>query len=55
MSAWWGRLLWDETGSVDALDWAFVATLLVLGAITGAVASRQAVLEPTEPPPAHAR
>jgi hypothetical protein len=49
MRAWLQRLWQDERGSVDALDWAFVATLLVIGAITGVVASRP---EPKEDPPA---
>ena len=42
--------LWeDEAGSVPA-EWAFVATILVLGAITGLVASRQARLDSAERP-----
>jgi hypothetical protein len=42
--------LWnDEAGSVPA-EWAFVASILVLGAITGLVASRQARLENVERP-----
>jgi hypothetical protein len=36
------RHLWcDETGSASPM-WAFIATILVLGAITGMVASQQA-------------
>ncbi len=41
----------DERGSVG-VEWAFIATILVLGAITGAVIAQQAALEPDEPPPA---
>jgi hypothetical protein len=48
------QLLWrfwhDETGSMPA-EWAFVATILVLGAITGMVAARQAALAQAETPP----
>jgi Flp pilus assembly protein TadG len=44
------RRFWhDERGSVG-MEWAFVATILVLGAITGVVASRQALLSQQEPP-----
>jgi hypothetical protein len=44
--------LWnDEAGSVST-EWAFVASILVLGAITGLVASRQARLEGGERPAA---
>jgi len=34
----------DECGAVVAGEWVFVATILVLGSITGLVAVRQAVL-----------
>jgi hypothetical protein len=37
--------LWqDDCGALIATEWVFVATILVLGAITGLVAVRQAVL-----------
>jgi hypothetical protein len=45
------RHLWcDETGSASPM-WAFIATILVLGAITGVVASRQAGLSAHDDPP----
>jgi hypothetical protein len=37
--------LWsDDCGALIATEWVFVATILVLGAITGLVAVRQAIL-----------
>ena len=37
--------LWsDDHGALIATEWVFVATILVLGAITGLVAVRQAVI-----------
>jgi len=37
--------LWnDDCGALIATEWVFVATILVLGAITGLVAVRQAVV-----------
>jgi Flp pilus assembly pilin Flp len=37
--------LWkDDAGALIATEWVFVATILVLGAITGLVAVRQAVI-----------
>jgi Flp pilus assembly pilin Flp len=37
--------LWkDDCGALIATEWVFVATILVLGSITGLVAVRQAVL-----------
>ncbi len=39
----------DEAGSIT-LEWAFVATILVLGAITGLVVARQSGLGETERP-----
>jgi Flp pilus assembly pilin Flp len=37
--------LWDdESGALIAAEWVFVATILVLGSITGLVAVRQAVI-----------
>lgn len=39
------RRLWDDDcGALIATEWVFVATILVLGAITGLVAVRQAIL-----------
>jgi Flp pilus assembly pilin Flp len=39
------RRLWnDDRGALIATEWVFVATLLVLGIITGLVAVRQAVI-----------
>jgi hypothetical protein len=39
------RRVWqDDTGALIATEWVFVATILVLGAITGLVAVRQAVI-----------
>jgi Flp pilus assembly pilin Flp len=38
------RLWEDDSGALIAAEWVFVATILVLGAITGLVAVRQAVL-----------
>jgi hypothetical protein len=37
------RLWKDDTGALIATEWVFVATILVLGSITGLVAVRQAV------------
>jgi Flp pilus assembly pilin Flp len=34
----------DERGAVVAGEWVFVATILVLGAVTGAVIARHAAL-----------
>jgi Flp pilus assembly pilin Flp len=44
------RFWHDERGSIG-VEWAFIATILVLGAITGAVAVQQAALEPEDSPP----
>jgi hypothetical protein len=39
------RRLWqDDCGALIATEWVFVATILVLGSITGLVAVRQAIL-----------
>ncbi len=39
------RRLWhDDCGALIATEWVFVATIMVLGAITGLVAVRQAIL-----------
>jgi Flp pilus assembly pilin Flp len=42
----------DERGFVPAPEWALVATILVLGAITGMVAARQAAFTDTADVPA---
>jgi Flp pilus assembly pilin Flp len=40
------RKLWkDDCGALIATEWVFVATILVLGIITGLVAVRQAVID----------
>src|SRR5437016_8885881 len=38
------RLWADDGGALIATEWVFVATILILGAITGLVAVRQAVI-----------
>jgi hypothetical protein len=38
------RFWYDERGSLIVTEWVFVATILVLGTITGLVAVRQATL-----------
>jgi len=39
------RSLWsDDCGALIATEWVFVATILILGIITGLVAVRQAVI-----------
>ena len=39
------RRLWaDDGGALIAVEWVFVATILVLGIITGLIAVRQAVI-----------
>ena len=38
----------DECASVVAGEWVFVATILVLGAVTGAVVARHAALAEAE-------
>jgi hypothetical protein len=42
----------DEAGLVTSPEWALVATILVLGAITCLVAARSASSLDSEPPPA---
>jgi len=44
MSRMFLRLWRDDCGALIATEWVFVATILVLGAITGLVAVRQAIL-----------
>ncbi len=49
------RLWRDEDGFVT-VDWSLLTTILVLGAITGAVLTRQVPLaDPDEAPPAEVR
>lgn len=48
---WLTRFLSEEHGFVTSPEWAFVATILVLGAITATLASRQAEQREAEPPP----
>ena len=43
------RFVREEGGFVSGPEWAFVATILVLGAITGAVLTRQAAEREVEP------
>jgi hypothetical protein len=38
------RLWIDDSGALIATEWVFVATILILGSITGLVAVRQAVM-----------
>jgi Flp pilus assembly protein TadG len=52
MGRWLGAFCRDERGSVVALEFAFVATVLVLGAVTGLVAARQAALAYEDEPAA---
>jgi len=41
----------DESGSVMVGDWVFVATILVLGAVTGMVALHQPTLDDNDDAP----
>ncbi len=50
MYHWLKHLLWDEAGFVASPEWAFLATILVLGAITGIVVNRHARDQDVEPP-----
>ena len=43
-----GRLWRDDEGALIATEWVFVATILVIGSITGLVAVRQAILAELE-------
>jgi hypothetical protein len=43
------RFVREEGGFVSGPEWAFVATILVLGAITGAMLTRGAVVEREAP------
>jgi hypothetical protein len=49
---WLYRFVSEEGGFVTSPEWAFVATILVLGAITATLASRQADQREASPPPA---
>jgi len=50
------RLWHEEAGTVPGPEWALVATILVLGAITGVFASRQvSLVDVDNPPPAQVR
>jgi hypothetical protein len=45
MGKWFLERFWhDDEGSVLAVQWVLVATVLVLGAVTGLAAFREAVL-----------
>ena len=44
MDRLWSRLWSDDQGALIATEWVFVATILILGIITGLVAVRQAVI-----------
>jgi Flp pilus assembly pilin Flp len=46
-----GRFWRDESGSVMVGDWVFVATILVLGAVTGMVALHQRTLDESDDAP----
>jgi hypothetical protein len=50
------RLWYEEAGSVASPEWALIATILVLGAITGVVASQQiSLIDVDDPLPAQVR
>jgi hypothetical protein len=55
MRHWFLRLWREEAGSVPGPEWAVIATILVLGAITAVVSARQAALIDAEAPPAQVR
>jgi Flp pilus assembly pilin Flp len=42
------RLWKDDCGAMLAVEWVFVATILVIGSITGLVAVRQAIIQELE-------
>jgi hypothetical protein len=44
------NFLADEAGFVTSPEWALAATVLVLGALTGLIATQQAGSPDTEPP-----
>jgi hypothetical protein len=43
-----GRLWSDDCGAMLAVEWVFVATILIIGSITGLVAVRQAIITELE-------
>jgi Flp pilus assembly pilin Flp len=56
MRKWLARFWRDERGAVAAGEWVFVATILALGAVTGAVVARHlALAEPADAPAALGR
>ena len=42
--------LWRDESAVVSPEWAFIVTILVLGAVTGLVASRQANVQTFDEP-----
>ena len=42
--------LWRDESAVVSPEWAFIVTILVLGAITGLVANRQAKVQTVDRP-----
>jgi hypothetical protein len=42
------RLWTDDAGALLAVEWVFVATILIIGSITGLVAVRQAIITELE-------
>ena len=42
--------LWRDESAVTSPEWAFIVTILVLGAVTGLVASRQAKVQTFDEP-----
>ena len=50
MRRWFEHFLRDEAGFVTSPEWAIVATVLVLGAITGIVVAQQAAPHDGDPP-----
>jgi Flp pilus assembly pilin Flp len=42
--------LWRDESGVVSPEWAFIVTILVLGAVTGIVASRQATVRTYDEP-----
>jgi hypothetical protein len=43
-----GRLWTDDGGALIAVEWVFVATILIIGSITGLVALREAIVTELE-------
>jgi hypothetical protein len=50
MCRWLRSFVQDEAGFVSSPEWAIVATILVLGAITGIIVSQQASAPDVDPP-----